>query len=115
LAGEGAHLGGDVRQGNGPEATLAEQPGGGIEEGAPGLLPRCTCGPHIEYGTNMAMSEPMPLDLYDGAFLADPYPLLSELREAAPVHWVTQHRSLESWIVTRYDEVRAVLGDPRFI
>jgi cytochrome P450 len=59
------------------------------------------------------MSEPRPLDLYADAVRADPYPLLAELREAAPVHWVSQH-GLESWIVTRYDEVRFVLGDERF-
>jgi len=56
----------------------------------------------------------MPLDLYADAVRADPYPLLEELREAAPVHWVSQ-QGLESWIVTRYDEVRTVLADPRFI
>ena len=61
------------------------------------------------------MAEPMPLDLYADPVRADPYPLLTELREAAPVHWVSQHRGLESWIVTRYDEVRFVLADPRFI
>ena len=60
------------------------------------------------------MSEPMPLDLYDDAVRADPYPLLAELREAAPVHWVSQ-QGLESWIVTRYDDVRAVLADNRFV
>ncbi|HET9773320.1 MAG TPA: cytochrome P450 [Acidimicrobiia bacterium] len=59
------------------------------------------------------MSDPRPLDLYADEVRADPYPLLAELREAAPVHWVTQH-GLESWIVTRYDEVRFVLGDGRF-
>jgi cytochrome P450 len=63
----------------------------------------------------VAMAEPMPLDLYADAVRADPYPLLTELREAAPVHWVSQHHGLESWIVTRYDEVRAVLADPRFV
>jgi len=61
------------------------------------------------------MAEPMPLDLYADPVRADPYPLLAELREAAPVHWVSQHRGLESWIVTRYDEVRSVLADPRFV
>jgi cytochrome P450 len=59
------------------------------------------------------MSEPRPLDLYADSVRADPYPLLSELREAAPVHWVSQ-QGLESWIVTRYDDVRFVLGDNRF-
>jgi cytochrome P450 len=57
----------------------------------------------------------MPLDLYADPVRADPYPLLTELREAAPVHWVSQHHGLESWIVTRYDEVRFVLADPRFV
>ena len=60
------------------------------------------------------MAEPMSLDLYADPVRADPYPLLEELREAAPVHWVSQ-QGLESWIVTRYDEVRAVLADARFI
>jgi len=64
--------------------------------------------------------EPMPLDLYTDPVRADPYPLLTELRESAPVHWVSQHPAsgswgLESWIVTRFDEVRAVLADPRFV
>ena len=62
----------------------------------------------------VVMAEPMPLDLYADPVRADPYPLLEELREAAPVHWVSQ-QGLESWIVTRYDEVRFVLADPRFI
>jgi cytochrome P450 len=61
------------------------------------------------------MAEPMPLDLYADPVRADPYPLLRELREAAPVHWVSQHHGLESWIVSRYDEVRAGLADPRFV
>jgi cytochrome P450 len=60
------------------------------------------------------MAEPMPLDLYADPVRADPYPLLEELREAAPVHWVSQG-GLDSWIVTRYDEVRSVLADPRFV
>ena len=59
-------------------------------------------------------SEPEPLDLYADGVRADPYPLLAELTEQAPVHWVSQ-QGLESWIVTRYDEVRFVLGDGRFI
>ncbi len=64
-------------------------------------------------GYEQGMPEPRPLDLYADEVRADPYPLLTELREAAPVHWVSQH-GLESWIVTRYDEVRFVLGDGRF-
>src|SRR5581483_6686848 len=62
----------------------------------------------------VAMADPMPLDLYADPVRADPYPLLQELRETAPVLWVSQ-QGLESWIVTRYDEVRSILADPRFI
>jgi cytochrome P450 len=43
--------------------------------------------------------------------LDDPYPLLARLREDHPVHWSP---IAQSWIVTRYDGVAAVLQhDPR--
>ena len=38
--------------------------------------------------------------------LADPYPLYRRLREEAPVHWDPY---LHAWVVTRYDDVVAVL------
>jgi cytochrome P450 len=40
----------------------------------------------------------------------DPYPLYHELRELEPVH----RSSLGMWLVSRYDDVSAVLRDPRF-
>ena len=40
----------------------------------------------------------------------DPYPLYHELRRLAPVH----KSSLGMWLVTGYDDVSAVLRDPRF-
>ena len=43
--------------------------------------------------------------------LADPYPLYHRLRSEDPVHWSQQ---ANSWILTRYDDVRfALLHDPR--
>lgn len=42
---------------------------------------------------------------------ADPYPVYAELRESAPVHWSA---SLDSWVLTRYQDVRAVLAHPDF-
>ncbi|UMP04099.1 cytochrome P450 [Amycolatopsis sp. EV170708-02-1] len=58
-------------------------------------------------------------DPLDPAFLADPYPIYRELRERHPVHW---HRTLESWVVSRYSHCLAVLentdafgADPRKI
>ena len=41
-------------------------------------------------------------------FLADPYPLLRQLREENPVYW---SNSIGGWIVTRYDDVVATFKD----
>jgi cytochrome P450 len=46
----------------------------------------------------------------DPAMVADPYPVLQRLQDEDPVHWSD---SLNSWVVTRYDDVRAALNDPR--
>src|SRR3972149_777598 len=42
---------------------------------------------------------------------ANPYPLYRQLREEDPVHWSPL---LESWILTRYDDVLEVLKHPQF-
>ena len=47
----------------------------------------------------------------DPEFLADPYPTYHRLREEDPVH----HSPLDFWVLTRYEDVAAVLRDPRFI
>jgi cytochrome P450 len=49
-------------------------------------------------------------DLTDPAFIADPYPLLADLREAAPIFW---YDATGQWFVTRYDLVHAALRDRR--
>jgi cytochrome P450 len=41
-------------------------------------------------------------------FLRDPFPLFHRLREDDPVHWSPR---LKSWVLTRYDDCRAVLLD----
>src|SRR5580704_15575354 len=46
----------------------------------------------------------------DLAFIADPYPTLAALREAAPVHY---DERLDRWLVTRHKDVRASLRDRR--
>jgi cytochrome P450 len=51
--------------------------------------------------------------LFDAAFWADPYPALAVLRAEAPVREVTTPDG-PVWLVTRYDDVRAALADPRF-
>ena len=41
----------------------------------------------------------------------DPHPLYHRLRELAPVH---RSERVRAWLLTRYDDCRAVLRDPRF-
>lgn len=55
-----------------------------------------------------AETPPLYLDPHDASFVADPYPLLARLREEAPVHWSPP---LRAWVVTRYEDVHAVLHD----
>ena len=45
--------------------------------------------------------------LLDPAVHADPYPFYARLREEAPVHW---DGYMHCWVVTRYDDVLAVLN-----
>jgi cytochrome P450 len=49
--------------------------------------------------------------LFETAMLADPYPVYGQLRQIDPVHW---HEPFGAWILTRYDDVLAVLHDSSF-
>lgn len=42
--------------------------------------------------------------------LQDPYPFLHRMRQTDPVHWC---QPLQMWLVTRYDDVFAMLKDPK--
>jgi cytochrome P450 len=42
-----------------------------------------------------------PYEQFCRGVLADPYPLLHELREQEPVHWPAR---LNAWMITRYDD-----------
>ncbi len=44
----------------------------------------------------------------DPATLADPYPLFARMRDEDPCHWSPR---LKSWVLTRYDDVKAVTQD----
>ncbi|MFI0960655.1 cytochrome P450 [Streptomyces sp. NPDC021080] len=47
------------------------------------------------------------------ALADDPYAVYAELRRAGPVHRITGTDGLPAWLVTRYDDVRRALADPR--
>lgn len=49
--------------------------------------------------------------LTDPEVIPDPYPLMRELRETAPVF---RTASGDQWVLTRYEDSRAMLRDPRF-
>ena len=50
---------------------------------------------------------------FDAAFQAEPFGAYAELREAGPVHRIRLPDGSPVWLVTRYDDVRAALSDPR--
>lgn len=49
------------------------------------------------------------------AHKADPFPFYARLRAESPVHRVVLPGAQPAWLVTRYDDVAAVLKDPRFV
>jgi cytochrome P450 len=61
------------------------------------------------------MSQPPQVDLFDPVFKADPYPTYARLRSSAPVHRATMPDGRGVWLITRYEDVLAVLKDERFV
>src|SRR5262249_44161552 len=56
----------------------------------------------------------MKADLSSPAVKSDPFPFYARPRPQAPVHPVTLPDGRSAWLVTRYDDVAAVLKDDRF-
>jgi cytochrome P450 len=58
--------------------------------------------------------EPAPAtERLDDSFFQDPQGLFTRLRSSAPVTPVITTEGLRVWLVTRYEDVRAALADPR--
>jgi cytochrome P450 len=53
-------------------------------------------------------TDTVQVDLFDAAFLADPYPTYGWLREHSPVH----HLGAEYWLLSRHEDVQRVLRTP---
>ncbi|WP_216893316.1 cytochrome P450 family protein [Nocardia alni] len=58
------------------------------------------------------MTHPTTIDL-NGRFFTDPNELYERLRRESPVVRVTMPTGLTAWLVTRYEDVRPALNDPR--
>ncbi|WP_051888015.1 cytochrome P450 [Caballeronia sordidicola] len=56
---------------------------------------------------------PLGRPMVDAAFLQDPYPTYRVLREAGPIHWADEFFG-GAWILTRHEDVAAVLRDPSY-
>jgi cytochrome P450 len=48
-------------------------------------------------------------------FVQDPHELYRRLRSAGPAHQVVMWGGVRAWLITRYDEARALLADPRLL
>src|SRR3712207_8565253 len=48
-------------------------------------------------------------------FKADPFPFYAQLRSERPIYRTSLSDGRPIWLVTRYDDVVAVLRDPRFV
>ncbi len=62
----------------------------------------------------MSVKTEEPVDLLSPELMADPYGGFARLREQAPVLTGSMMGGPPMWLVTRYDDVRAVFTDPRF-
>lgn len=60
------------------------------------------------------MSTIPPFDLASRRFKADPHPTYARLRAHAPVYRARLGWRRHAWLLARYDDVNALLRDPRF-
>jgi cytochrome P450 len=59
------------------------------------------------------MTQDVRDDVTGPAFQADPYPAYDRWRRSGPVHRIVLAGGGEAWLVTRYEDARQVLNDPR--
>jgi cytochrome P450 len=58
-------------------------------------------------------TSPLDRPIIDEDFLDDPYPTYLALRDAGPIHWSDEFFD-GAWLLTRHEDVEAMLRDPRF-
>ncbi|MDP9799745.1 cytochrome P450 [Catenuloplanes nepalensis] len=57
----------------------------------------------------------MTTTLYGPVFRADPHAVYRAMRDEAPVHRVELAGGLEAWLITRHDDAKTALTDPRLV
>jgi cytochrome P450 PksS len=60
------------------------------------------------------LSTSQPLNIVSAEFKADPFPFFSLLRASEPVYRTTLPDKTPLWLLSRYDDVAALLRDERF-
>ena len=63
--------------------------------------------------SSAAYASPLDRQIIDEDFLDDPYPTYRALRDAGPIHWSDEFFD-GAWLLTRHEDVEAMLRDPRF-
>jgi cytochrome P450 len=61
----------------------------------------------------MSQETVTPIDKLAEDFMHDPWDLYARLREEGPAREVVMPHGVKVWLVTRYDDVRMLLADPR--
>lgn len=61
----------------------------------------------------MGAGPSQPIERVPADFMQNPYELLEKFRAEGPIHEVRFAHGATVWLVTRYDEVRALVSDPR--
>jgi cytochrome P450 len=59
------------------------------------------------------MTQDVRDDLADPAFHDDPHPFYAQWRQTGPVREVRLPGGVDAWLVTRYEDARQALTDPR--
>jgi cytochrome P450 len=59
------------------------------------------------------MTQDLQIDFTDPAFQNNPHPVYAQMRRTGPVRRVRLPSGLYAWLVTRYDDARRALSDPR--
>ena len=61
----------------------------------------------------MEAGSTQPLERIPADFMQNPYEILEKYRDQGPAHEVIFAHGAKVWLVTRYDEIRALVSDPR--